>query len=434
MKRSVFVILICLFQFYCGTAQERFKLNNGNNSQIDFKLINNLMVIPVQVNGVNMSFLLDTGASRTVVFNMRETNIFKNRSSEEVQLKGISGNGRITAYKAISNLVKIGNATNRRMDMYLVEDQELNFFPQLGVSIQGIIGKDFFQDFVFEINYDKQYIKIYKHKSFPKKRLKKYELSHLKILSGKPHFSVAIRGEDGIELDVNLLLDTGMSDALWLINDNKLRKPSKKFHDFLGRSITGNVFGDRAKLSELEINSFKFNNVISAFPDSTSTKIPNVRTEVRNGVIGGEILRRFNCLIDYHNGIFGLRKNGNFSSKFSYNVSGLELYYDEYDLIKEIKKALDPSSSERLIYQSRVGVTLRPTVKILNVRKGSPADKIGIQNNDVLLMINNDSVSEYDLGELIQKINDFEKGEKIRIRIERAGEKIDYEFYPKDIL
>ena len=35
----------------------------------NFKLINNLIIIPVEVNGVTLSFLLDTGVSKPIIFN-----------------------------------------------------------------------------------------------------------------------------------------------------------------------------------------------------------------------------------------------------------------------------------------------------------------------------------------------------------------------------
>ncbi|NQY05512.1 MAG: PDZ domain-containing protein [Flavobacteriaceae bacterium] len=318
------------------------------------------------------------------------------------------------------------------MDIFLVEDPELNFFPQLGIPIHGIIGKDFFEDFVVEVNYFKRFIRFYEHDEYPNKRRKRYNISELRILSDKPYFGVSIKNQDKV-LNLNLLLDTGMSDALWLVQDDKLQKPSKKFYDYLGRSITGNVFGDRAKVNELDINSFKFSNIITAFPDSTSTRIPNVKNKFRNGVIGGEILKRFNCLIDYKNKEFGLKKNSNFSTKFSYNVSGLELYYDGYSIFKDYKEA-KAASPEKVIFVSRIGVIYKPTVKILNVRKDSPAYRVGLQKDDIIVSINKNSSHNYDLAELNYIINDFEKGKTIRLKVERQGKEIVYEFAPKDIL
>jgi len=44
-------------------SQSNFELQNGKSDKIHFKLVNNLIVIPVSINGVSLSFLLDTGVS-----------------------------------------------------------------------------------------------------------------------------------------------------------------------------------------------------------------------------------------------------------------------------------------------------------------------------------------------------------------------------------
>jgi C-terminal processing protease CtpA/Prc len=173
---------------------------------------------------------------------------------------------------------------------------------------------------------------------------------------------------------------------------------------------------------------------VSAFPDSTTTRIPNIKTAKRNGVLGGEILKRFNCAIDYKHRLFGLKKNNNFSSKFYYNVSGVELYYDGYSIFRDYKEAKAAASSEKVIFVSSIGVIYKPTVKILNVRKDSPAARIGLQKGDILLSINKNSSHNYDLAELSYLMNDFEKDKKVSLKIERLGKEIEYEFYPKDIL
>ena len=70
MKRILgFILLFCCF-YNLGFSQGKFiVLNAKKTDKIRFKLINNLIVIPVEVNGVELSFLLDTGVSKTILFN-----------------------------------------------------------------------------------------------------------------------------------------------------------------------------------------------------------------------------------------------------------------------------------------------------------------------------------------------------------------------------
>ena len=49
--------------------QGNFVLQNGKSDKIHFKLINNLIVIPVTINGIDLSFLLDSGVSKPIIFN-----------------------------------------------------------------------------------------------------------------------------------------------------------------------------------------------------------------------------------------------------------------------------------------------------------------------------------------------------------------------------
>lgn len=46
--------------------------NNATKVTIPFKLINNLIFIPIKVNGVELNFLLDSGVEETILFSMEE--------------------------------------------------------------------------------------------------------------------------------------------------------------------------------------------------------------------------------------------------------------------------------------------------------------------------------------------------------------------------
>ena len=76
MKKRCFIFSILFVLAFSAYAQGKFVLQNSEKDKISFKLINNLIVIPVEVNGVSLSFLLDTGVSKAILFN------FVNLSSE----------------------------------------------------------------------------------------------------------------------------------------------------------------------------------------------------------------------------------------------------------------------------------------------------------------------------------------------------------------
>jgi hypothetical protein len=50
--------------------QSSFEFPEGVTKRtFSFELINNLIVLPVQINGVSLSFLLDLGVNKTILFN-----------------------------------------------------------------------------------------------------------------------------------------------------------------------------------------------------------------------------------------------------------------------------------------------------------------------------------------------------------------------------
>ena len=72
MKQSlVFVFqLFILFSVYQTKAQSDFMFSDGSHKRtFSFEAINNLIVIPVKINGVTFSFILDSGVNRTILFN-----------------------------------------------------------------------------------------------------------------------------------------------------------------------------------------------------------------------------------------------------------------------------------------------------------------------------------------------------------------------------
>lgn len=123
-------------------AQYNFKLeNNKRSDKIKFELINNLIVIPVEINGVELSFLLDTGVAKPIVFGfLNETDTLQINNTEAYFLRGLGEGDAFEALKSKNNIFKIGDAVALNQDMYAIHDASLNFTPQLGVPIQVLLG------------------------------------------------------------------------------------------------------------------------------------------------------------------------------------------------------------------------------------------------------------------------------------------------------
>ena len=80
----VFLFIFCLV----SKSQEGFEMEaNKKKIIIPFKLIDNLIFIPVTVNGENLTFLLDTGTEETVLFSIEDQQLSL-INVEKIRIKG----------------------------------------------------------------------------------------------------------------------------------------------------------------------------------------------------------------------------------------------------------------------------------------------------------------------------------------------------------
>jgi hypothetical protein len=321
-------------------------------------------------------------------------------------------------------------------------DPAINFAPSLGVPIHGIIGYDFFKDFVVEINYSSRYIRLHSTDKYKSKRCSSCEVFDIEFFNNKPYINgvVSIKGE---EIPVTLLIYSGGSDALWLFDDEErgLNVLEKHFDDFLGRGLSGSVYGKRARIDKFSIGKFNLKNVNVAFPDSTSISFVR-KFKDRSGTISGEVLKRFNIIFDYPNGKISLKKNRNFSEPFYYNKSGISLEHDGVRVLKSVEENRGISrfqsvnesvATSSLISSGSYKYTLEPSFKIVELRIDSPAFRAGLQVGDVILNINNRHGHLYSMQQIIQMFYG-EDGKRVRLIIDRQGIQKKFEFKLESLL
>ena len=439
----------CIF-FLIGFAlsvfsQENFVLKNGKSDKINFKLVNNLIVIPVTINGASLSFLLDTGVSRPIIFNffnLKEKLSFNN--TELIHIQGLGNDKPIEVLRASNNTVIIGNAVNLQQDLFAIIDASINFAPSLGMQIHGIIGYDIFKDFIVEINYSRTFIKPYNPKSYKPKSSNKWRNSKLKFYNKKPIIEASVTVNNN-EVPVNLLIDTGGSDAIWLFEDStqSLPIPKNNFDDFLGRGLSGTIFGKRAVLASFRLKDFELQKVNVAFPDSLSVQKTKIHA-LRNGSLMGNIIHRFNWVFDYGSKSVAFKKNKYFKAPFNYNKSGIVMEYAGVRLVKTLTKVgnnvnvyrpkISPGQNAKTInFSSTFTFEIVPALVISELRLASPAYIAGLQVGDVVISINNKNLSALTLQESIDKLYGKD-GKLIKLVIDREGVFYKYQFRLRDLL
>jgi PDZ domain-containing protein/aspartyl protease len=441
-----FLVFFCLFLGIqlIGYSQHGFKLPAGKvKNRITFKLVNNLVIIPVEVNGKELSFLLDTGVNYTLLFSLYKNDSLEIKNVTPVKIRGLGEGGDIDALKSINNQFEVGMAIDNDHTIYVIFDQNINFSPRMGVNIHGVIGYEFFRDFVVKTDYDSEILTIYDPKFYKPKRCRSCETFEILFSNHKPYIRNKITSFNK-DYDVTLLIDSGASDALWLFKEEYGIRydPKNYFNDFLGLGLSGGVHGKRSKIDVVSLGSFSFTNVNVAYPDSLALR--NLRlNNIRSGTLGSDILKRFTVIMDYRSKRMTLRKNSYFNRPFHYNMAGIVIEHDGIIPIKDVTNSSDRSfrigqnnrsSNVVNIYVNPLFTFfLAPKFVVAEVREGSPAHLAGVLKGDELLSINGKQFYEYELQE-INELFSSKSGRKIVLRINRNGIKFKKRFVLKEVL
>lgn len=432
------VILCFLFIYGLPTlGQEGFLFQkNVDKVEIHFKLINNLIFIPIKVNGVELNFLLDSGVDETLLFSMDDKKEVSFFNVEKITLRGLGSEASIEGLKSQNNTLEIPGMKSTGHLLYVILDQTFNLSSHIGIPVNGIIGYHFLKNNLVEINYEKKRIIIYNEANKSRKKIeKKFQDIPISLEKLKPYIDGSVI-LDTDEIPVKLLVDIGNSDAVWLFqNASELIKvPEKNFEDYLGKGFSGDVMGRRAQIKKFNMSKFEFQNPVIAFPDTISLRHVKM-VKNRAGSVGAEILKRFTIVFDYPNQKMYFKKNSHFNSPFSYNKSGIELQHYGLQWVQETVplETVQISGGVNLSNNFKYKFVLKPVYLITNVRKNSTAALSGIQKDDILININGLPAYKYSL----EKINSILKSEDekwIIMEVERNNQLLKFKFQLLNVL
>ncbi|MUH37358.1 PDZ domain-containing protein [Zobellia amurskyensis] len=418
-----------------------FNLPKGQKSEkVKFQLINNLIVVPIEVNGTELSFLLDSGVSTPILFNISEADSVQINHVSEITIKGFGDDVPIKALVSEENKFRLKNITNENQKLFVVMDKSINFSTSLGIPVHGIIGYDLFRDFVVDVNYIKKHIRFSNPDTYVYREKKNTEVLPLAIRAKKAYLNSGLYLKDGDELPVRLLLDTGSSDALWLFENDSINVPDKHYDDFLGKGLNGNIYGKRTKVDGLKIGRFMLNDAKAAFPDKNSFReLTNLVN--RNGSLGGSVLKRFHVVFDYRRNRIILRKNSNFDKPFKYNLSGLDLQHNGIRYISErisdgrgvVYSDKREFGNVQLLFENQTRLSVAPEIIVSAIRAGSPAHEAGLKEGDVILAVNGKRIHRYKLQDILEMINEKD-GKRIKLLIERYNSDLLFTFVLKNML
>lgn len=435
MKLKYFLWIFFLSIFI--NAQNSFEVQNVKKTVIPFKLINNLIFIPININGVDLTFLLDTGVAETSIFSL-ENQELKLTNLEKIKFSGLGGNTSIDGFISENNIGRSGkDYINYSMTVFIIVDQDFNISSHVGIPVNGIIGYHFFKTHPVVIDYISKKITIYNDENLFNKKIKKFTELPISIEKNKPYIFADVEMTNE-KKSSKLLIDLGNSDPIWLfptlIKDFVYNRPN--IDDFLGRGFNGDIYGKRSRIHNFYLGNFKFEKPLTAMPDEFSIQHVNF-VESRKGSIGGDIMRRFTVAFDYTHQKMYVKKNGNYYDPFHFNMSGLDFKQDGMEWTKDLvslatKNKDNPTSGVEVINNNlQYNFILKPIFSIAGVRKDSPGAKAGLIKDDRLITINGKKTADMTL----QKIMEMMKsnvGKTITMLIERKNKQMTLSFTLED--
>ncbi len=329
----------------------------------------------------SLNFILDTGSGG---ISLDSTTCLRLRLNPVPSDKTILGIAGIRQVKFLYN--ETLHLPGLRVDSMNIHVNDYDILSSVyGEKIDGIIGYSFFSRYIVEINYDSLRVSIYSRGSF------RYPRGGYLLRPLIPSLPIINVGTLDARRKVSgrYYFDTGAGlCALFssdFINDSNVLDNRKKFYLTQAQGLGGKATMRQAVIREIKLGPFHFRKVpIYIFDDIYNvTSYPNLC-----GLLGNDILRRFNVILNYDRRCICLIPNSHYHDLFDYSYTGLSIYWESG--------------------QIRVG----------DIMPGSPAEKAGLEVDDILLAVNNNfsnNIQTYK--SLLQST-----GETLKLIVKRNGE------------
>lgn len=266
-----------------------------------------------------------------------------------------------------------------------------------GTKIDGIIGFSYIKKFILRIDYDSMYMEIFS--KGPYQYPKKGFLMHPNMQSIPV---VDIQFRESKKLRNSFFFDTGAGLCLMLseeyVKDSAVfspRKPPPVLTQAEG--LGGKMIMKLTTVKALHVGPYTFKNV----PTHIFEDVYNITSyPILGGLLGNDILRRFNVVLNYAKKEIHLSPNSSFKDAFDYAYTGLGLYDNNGSIIIE------------------------------DIIPDSPGDKAGFLPGDRIVGINNNFSNDIRQYKVILQ----SETRKITFLISRDRELLEIKMKPMNIL
>ncbi len=290
----------------------------------------------------------------------------------------------------------------------VLEEDYFKYAELTGLDVHGILGADFFRKYIVQIDFDNERITLHKPEYF-KYNLKKHEEFQIEIKRNKPYLDAHLNIVGDTLRKVKLLMDTGAALPLLLYTDidTTLTIPPNAIPGNVGRGLGGYLDGYKGRVNSLEMSPFLMKDVVTSFQlaDSQYINNPAILND-RNGILGNEVLSRFNIVIDYWHQKVYLRPNKKYKTTFKFDKSGISVSASGKNLTQYTVQYIIPNS---------------------------PAAEAGVQKGDILMKINGKSTKLMSMNSIYEQ---FKKrsGKQMKLMVLRNGTTQKITFQLKDLI
>lgn len=299
MKRNLIFALLIVILSYCAYSQVA--------QVIPFKTLRSKTLVDVKIgNTVIPDILLDTGLpfDGIMIYNPDYSDSLDLTNAIDVNIGGAGSGNASRALMIDSTEFFLGNIKMKNQRIIMLQSDIYKGFPS-----NGIIGYSIFGHYKTMLNYDNNTMTLLdKNKIINDTSWTEIPLFFKDNAIPWLNISVIIENEAPVSLSV--YIDYAASDAIVL-----LEKPNMKFllpketnKVFIGRGLSGDIYGKTGTISKLVIGPFEMNKVKASFASA------DVRSKQENAdaILGSESLRRFNLIFDYANKKLYLKPNTHF--------------------------------------------------------------------------------------------------------------------------
>ena len=344
-----------------------------------------------------LNFLLDTGSGGISLDSVTCRKLGLPTQRSDVYVHGIGGSRRL--FFAYNNVLKLPGLETDSLDFHINDYAFLS--AVYGRHIAGIIGYSFFKNYIVRLDYDQKKMWVYSpgRIAYPENGwLLRPNLGRI------PEIAATLRNE-AMPVASRFYFDLGAGLCLMLSNrfasDSNLFKTDKqRRHQFIPTEIqgfAGPMTMTETVLEKVQLGPYRFRKVpVHLFDDvSNVTNYPRL-----GGLMGNDLLRRFNTIINYPQGEIYLVPNKHFKEPFDYSYTGLSLYF------------------------------LDGKVVVTKVLKDSPGDQAGFVKDDVVLAVNGDFSND------IHRYHEMLKGvgKTVLVLVLRDGQPLQLRLKIKSVL